>query len=70
LIIIVDVVINTNVVVSALVFGSNPRKVLELIVNTINITISQEILTAVRRIIHSKFPNFSVDLKRLELLLE
>ncbi len=64
------VVIDTNVLVSALVFGGKPRAVVELLADSIIVVISQEIVTELRRIIHSKFPNFAEDLLRLEKLLE
>jgi putative PIN family toxin of toxin-antitoxin system len=64
------VVLDTNVLISALVFGGKPREVTELLVDTIIVVYSQEILTELRRIILLKFPAFSEDLQRLEKLLE
>jgi putative PIN family toxin of toxin-antitoxin system len=64
------VVVDTNVLVSALVFGGNPRIVIELLTDSIIVVVSQEIITELRRIIHSKFPAFDEDLLRLEKLLE
>jgi putative PIN family toxin of toxin-antitoxin system len=64
------VVLDTNVLVSALVFGGNPRTVVEILTDSIIVVISQEIITELRRIIHSKFPAFDEDLLRLEKLLE
>ena len=64
------VVLDTNILISALVFGGKPREVTELLVDTIIVVYSQEILTELRRIILLKFPAFSEDLQRLEKLLE
>jgi putative PIN family toxin of toxin-antitoxin system len=64
------VVLDTNVFISALVFGGKPREVTELLVDTITVVYAHEILTEIRRIIHLKFPAFNEDLERLEKLLE
>ncbi|MBW4062110.1 putative toxin-antitoxin system toxin component, PIN family [Candidatus Saccharibacteria bacterium] len=65
------VVIDTNVWVSALVFGGKPRQVVELLARGIvEVVISPEILTEMRRKIASKFPDFGTDLGLIEILLE
>lgn len=65
------VVLDTNVWLSALVFGGKPRKVVELLVrDLIDIVISQEMLTEMRRKIVGKFPDFIEDLEHMELLIE
>ena len=64
------VVLDTNVLVSALVFGGKPQVVIKWLVENGSIYISQDILTETRRIIHAKFPNFLIDFTRLEKLLE
>ena len=63
-------VLDTNVFVSALVFGGKPQVVIQWLVENGSIYISQDILTETRRIVHAKFPNFIIDLARLEKLLE
>jgi len=58
----VRVVIDSNVWVSALVFGGAPRQAFERMVSGGNVlVVSEELLTEVRRIIHQKFPDFSTD---------
>ena len=64
------VVLDTNVLVSALVFGGKPQAVIQWLVENGSTYISQDILTETRRIVHAKFPNFHIDLARLEKLLE
>jgi putative PIN family toxin of toxin-antitoxin system len=66
----VRVVIDSNVWVSALVFGGNPRRVLEKIVGQdITIVTSEEINTEVRRILGQKFPDFVQDFEQLLAIL-
>ena len=64
------VVVDTNVLVSALVFGGVPRKVMEILIEEATVVTSPEILTELRRIVHAKFPAFLEDLQRLEQLLK
>jgi putative PIN family toxin of toxin-antitoxin system len=65
------VVLDTNVWLSALVFGGKPRQVVELLVRgMIEVVISPEILTEMRRKITQKFPDFGPDLALMELLIE
>lgn len=60
------VVIDTNVWVSALVFGGNPRKVFEKIISQgYTIVYSEELLTEIRRTVRTKFPDFTGDLESL-----
>jgi uncharacterized protein len=65
------VVLDTNVLLSALIFGGRPRQVVELLPRGIvDVVISPEILTEMRRKIANKFPDFSSELALMELLLE
>ena len=65
------VVVDTSVLISALVFGGNPRLVIDLLSEgTIDGVVSVEILTELKRKILSKFPAFASELKQLEKLLE
>lgn len=67
----VKIVIDSNVFVSAIVFGGTPRKVLELVAeDEVMVIMAEEILTEIRRIITTKFPDFLVDLEKVEKLLE
>jgi len=53
------IVIDTNVYLSALLFGGNPRKVVELaFLEGHSVVISEEIFTEMRRVISKKFPSF------------
>lgn len=53
------VVIDSNVWISAVVFGGNPRALLERVVQDgLLVVVSEEILTEVRRKLHQKFPDF------------
>lgn len=65
------VVLDTNVLLSALVFGGRPRQVVELLArDLIDVVISEEILTEMRRHVANKFPAFTDDLVKFEMLLE
>lgn len=64
------IVLDSNVLVSALVFGGKPRQVVEYVFEDANLIMSAEILSEVRRIIYSKFPSFIDDVERLDLLLK
>jgi putative PIN family toxin of toxin-antitoxin system len=65
------VVFDTNVLLSALVFGGRPRQVVELLArDLIDVVISGEILTEMRRHVANKFPTFTDDLVKFEMLLE
>lgn len=60
------VVIDSNVWISALVFGGNPRKVFETIVRQGGtIVFSHHIFIEVRRILAQKFPDFMEDFEAL-----
>ncbi len=64
------VVFDTNVLVSALVFGGIPRKATDLIASkSVRPVMSEAILTELRRIISVKFPDFFPALIRYEKLL-
>lgn len=60
------VVVDTNVIVSALVFGGAPLRTIETLLELGTIVISPELITETRRIINAKFPSFSEELKRFE----
>lgn len=65
------VVLDTNVVISALVFGGKPRRVIELIADDrVEAVVAAEMLTEARRVVADKFPQFTTDLEKLEKLLE
>lgn len=56
------VVVDTNVWISALVFGGGPRQVFERIVETgTTLVTSAEISTEIRRTLSRKFPDFVAD---------
>ncbi|MGB3024173.1 MAG: putative toxin-antitoxin system toxin component, PIN family [Candidatus Saccharimonadales bacterium] len=60
------VVIDSNVWISALVFGGTPRRVLESCVQAgARIVISEQLLTETRRIINVKFVDFADDFESL-----
>lgn len=64
------IVIDSNVWISALVFGGNPRKILEKTVTDGWIIImSEEILTEIRRILDKKFPDFVDDFEAFYAIL-
>ena len=60
------VVVDTNVWISALVFGGKPEVILKLFIDgKITVIVSEEIITELRRIITTKFPLY---ISRLGLL--
>lgn len=60
------IVIDTNVWVSALVYGGVPRKVFEASISQgFIIIVSAELLSEIRRILHDKFPDFTSDFEDL-----
>jgi putative PIN family toxin of toxin-antitoxin system len=65
------IVIDSNVVISALVFGGKPRQVLDLLSeDRVSVVIAEEILTELRRKVAVKFPGFMEDLAAVEALLK
>ncbi len=65
------IVIDTNVLISGIVFGGKPRQILDLLAEqSVIIIVAEEILTELRRKISSKFPEFIKDLNKVELLLK
>lgn len=59
-------VVDSNVWISALVFGGAPRQVFEGIVRDgLRLVVSAEILTEVRRVVAVKFPDFTDDVEAL-----
>lgn len=64
------VVIDSNVWLSALVFGGNPRRIFEKCINEGHIiVVSEGLLTEIRRILASKFPDFADDFEALLVAL-
>ncbi len=64
------VAVDSNVWISALVFGGQPRKIFEVIVgNGHLLAISDELVSEVRRILVTKFPEFTEDFENLLKLL-
>ncbi len=64
------IVIDSNVWISALVFGGNPRIVFEQVVlNGWVIVVSEEIFIEVRRVLSIKFPDFLDDFGVFQALL-
>jgi putative PIN family toxin of toxin-antitoxin system len=64
------IVIDSNVWISAIVFGGNPRSLFEkVIANGWTIVVSEEILTEIRRIIAKKFDSFVGDFDQFYALL-
>ncbi len=65
------VVIDTNIFVSSIVFGGKPRRVLDAVADdTITLVTAEELVTEIRRVILTKFPDFLRDLKKVEKLIE
>ncbi len=65
------IVLDTNVWLSALIFGGKPREIVALFARGfVSIVASQEILTEMRRSVGRAFPGFSNDLARMEALIE
>lgn len=64
------IVIDSNVWISALVFGGNPRKIFEQVISSgWAIIVSEKIFTEVRRVLSVKFPNFLDDFEAFQSLL-
>ena len=65
------IVIDTNVIISGIVFGGKPRQILDLLAEqSVIVIVAEEILTELRRKMFSKFPEFIEDLNKVELLLK
>jgi len=65
------IIIDTNVLISGIVFGGKPRQILDLLAEqSVIVIVAEEILTELRRKISSKFPEFIEDLHKVELLLK
>ncbi len=65
------VVIDSNVWISALVFGGKPRFIFEQAVSEgWTIVASEEIFTEVRRILIVKFPDFVEDFESFQIVLQ
>ncbi len=64
-------VIDSNIWISALVFGGNPRRLLESIVSSGHrIVVCEELFTETRRVLHKKFPEFVENFEELALILQ
>lgn len=64
------VVVDSNVWISALVFGGAPRRVFERIVRDgLSLVVSAEILTEIRRVVAANFPDFVEDVESLLAVL-
>lgn len=64
-------VVDSNVWISALVFGGAPRQVFGVIVHEgLRLVVSAEILTEVRRVVGVKFPDFTDDVEALVAVLQ
>jgi putative PIN family toxin of toxin-antitoxin system len=65
------IVLDTNVLVSAIVFGGKPREILDIFAeNNVTVVIAEEIITELRRKIITKFPEFTRDFVAIERLLK
>lgn len=64
------IVIDTNIYLSALLFGGNPRTVVEsALLDGDIVIISEEIYTEMRKVISQKFPKFLPDYNAFEVVL-
>ena len=65
------IVIDSNVWISAIVFGGTPRRLIEKIVRDgDSIVVSEEIFTEVRRVLSVKFNDFKADFENLKAILQ
>ncbi len=65
------IVIDSNVWISAIVFGGTPRRLIEKIVRDgDSIVVSEEIFTEVRRVLSVKFNDFTADFENLKAILQ
>ena len=65
------IVLDTNVWLSALVFGGKPRQIVELFAaGFISVVVSEELLTEMRRSVRRAFLDFRDNLARMEALIE
>ena len=66
----VRVVLDTNVVLSALVFGGNPRQVFtRTVTDGWTIVVSEEIFTEIRRTLEKKFAGYLGEFDNLKIIL-
>jgi len=64
------IVIDSNVWISALVFGGKPREIFERVVaNGWTIIVSEEIFTEIRRVLSTKFKDFIEDFEAFQSIL-
>lgn len=65
------IVLDTNVIISALVFGGNPELVLDMCISgAVDMVVCQELHSELRRKVTSKFPLYSAHLELLENRLQ
>lgn len=65
------IVIDSNVWISALVFGGKPRQIFErAIADGWTIIVSEEIFTEVRRVLNAKFADFVDDFESFQAILQ
>ena len=66
-----QIVIDSNVWISAIVFGGNPRRIFERAISEgWTIAVSEEIFTEIRRVLNIKFPDFVDDFENFQTLLQ
>lgn len=66
----IRVVLDTNIIISALIFGGIPRQVTDLIVDkAFRPVSSEELMTELRRVISERFPRARHDLEIYEKLI-
>ncbi len=66
-----NVVVDSNVWISALVFGGEPRRVFEALLQRGDyLVVSAELLSEIRRIINRKFPDVSDDFEALLVVFQ
>jgi len=65
------IVIDSNVWISALIFGGKPRHIFERVVTDgLTIIVSEEIFTEVRRVLTLKFPDFIDDFENFQAVMQ
>ena len=66
-----NVVIDSNIWISALVYGGQPRKLFERVVQEAwVVSVSEELFTEIRRVLQTKFPDFVDDFNDILSILQ